>query len=133
MAHTIGPVFGPSKSYNAEAAIFNGAAVVAGATPSGVLQASAAGVRCIGIATLPVNYGPSAVAGNPVAVTRQGDAFAIAGGPVLHGQYLKVNAAGQLVPVTGTAGGGEEVLGRAESDAIAPGDEIVVFVSPFVL
>lgn len=74
----------------------------------------------------------STSAGDPIAVVQLGDAIAIAGAAVAAGQYVKTNAAGQFIPITGTAGDGENIAGRAKSSATNAGDEFVLFILPSV-
>ena len=127
MALTQGPVSGPVKTYIADGPIAAGTAVVFGAQAGHVIAASVAGAVVAGIADQTVT------AGQPVRVTRQGDTTAIAGGAITHGQYVKSDASGHLVAVTGTSGDGENIIGRAESDTVNVGDQLVVFVAPSVL
>jgi hypothetical protein len=77
--------------------------------------------------------GPVDAAGYAIPVTRIGDGVAIAGAAIPFGTYVKVDAVGRPVPVVGTVGGGEQIVGRAESTASALGDEVVIFVLPSVL
>jgi hypothetical protein len=105
-----------------------GLALVQGGSGDNYLAtAAAAGAQCIG-----VQSEASAYAGDPITCVELGEAIAIAGAAVNAGQYVKTNAAGQLIPVTGTAGDGEQIVGRAKSSAEAAGDEFVVFVLPSV-
>lgn len=127
MARSIGPVSGTTKTYIPENGVTAGYAVAVGTAQGACRPVNAVGQRCIGISDQTV------VAGNPARITRSGDAVAFAGGAVTHGQYVKADATGRMIAVTGTPGSGEEVVGRAESDSTAAGDELVVFVSPFVL
>jgi hypothetical protein len=105
-----------------------GLALVQGGSGDNYLAtAAAAGVQCIGI------QDEAAVsAGDPITCIELGDAVAIAGAAITAGQYLKATAAGQLIPITGTAGDGENIVARAKSSATAAGDELVVFVLPSV-
>jgi hypothetical protein len=118
-----------SKTYAAEAAnMTRGFAVKVGVNVGGCNIQTTAGGRGIGVlAESTISIGDAAT------VVRQGDAVGIAGGAITIGTYVKANASGKLVAVTGTAGDGEEVIGRAESPASADGDEFIVFVNPFVL
>jgi hypothetical protein len=125
----VGPIgFQNLKTYPAEAQILRGYGVKAGAAEGNCAPVAAAGARGIGIAAETV-----ANIGDPASVVRHGDTVAIAGSAATAGQYAKFNAAGQVIPVTGTAGGGEEIIGRFESNPTQAGDECVVFVSPSIL
>ena len=124
----VGPVgFQNLKTYNAEAALSRGYGVKIGANEGGCLPLLTAGGRGIGIAT------EDCAAGGAASISRLGDTVAIAGSAATQGMYAKFNAAGQVIPVTGTAGGGEEVIGRFESNPTAAGDECIIFVQPFIL
>ena len=128
MATTGHPVSGPTKTYVTDGAVGQGLAVVfSNVTAGNILQASAANAQAIGVADF------TAVSGAPVRVTRQGDTQAVAGAAIAAGQYVKTNANAQLIPVTGTAGDGENIVGRAESSATAAGDLFVLYVNPSVL
>lgn len=128
MASTGNPVSGPTKTYVADGVITAGCAVMFSTVTAGrIVQVSAANAPSIGIADIP------GTAGTPVRVTRAGDTPATAGGVITAGQYVKTDASGKLVAVTGTAGDGENIVGRAESAAAASGDNFVLFVNPSVL
>jgi hypothetical protein len=125
----VGPVgFQSLKTYPADAQILRGYGVKVGAVEGSCAQVAVAGARGIGIAAE-----TTANAGDPASVVRHGDAVAIAGSAATQGQYAKFNAAGQVIPVTGTAGGGEEIIGRFESNPTQAGDECVIFVNPSIL
>ncbi len=117
-----------TKTYPVEAPVLRGYGVAAGAAEGNCTPVVAAGGRGIGLATE-----AQPTVGGALGVCRFGDCVAIAGAPATMGQYAKFNAAGQVIPVTGTAGDGEEVIGRFESSPIEAGDECIVYVSPFVL
>jgi len=68
-------------------------------------------------------------AGDPLSAVLWGEATGIAGAAVTAGQYVILNAAGQLVPSTAV---GDNVVGKAISSAALAGDELIVFVSPFI-
>lgn len=125
---TIAPVIGPDKTYIPATAVQRGYGVtIAGVSLGSCAAINAAGQRGVGICSA------DTAAGTPVVVGRFGDQVAFAGAAFQPGVYLKFDAAGRVVAVAGGAGSGEEVIGRAESSSTALGDEVVVFVSPFVL
>jgi hypothetical protein len=126
---TVGPV-GPinEKTYLSQSLLSKGLAAKAGTVDGSSTAVTGAGQRALGIVSNDVT-----VIGNPAPIVRHGDTVGIAGAAIANDNYLKVNATGQLVPVAGGAGSGEEVVGRAQSTANALGDEICVFVNPFVL
>jgi hypothetical protein len=106
-----------------------GLALVQGGTGDNYLAVSStANVACRGI-----QEEATVAAGDPLACVEFGDAIAIAGAAIAASQYVKTNNVGQLIPVTGTAGGGENIVGYAKSSASAAGDEFVLFVLPSVL
>jgi hypothetical protein len=119
-----------SDTYRAQAANQGrGLGVVAGGSGDDYRGiAAGAGVQILG-----VQDEASAAAGDPISVVELGDAMAIAGAAIAAGNFVKVTATGQFIPVTGTAGGGENVAGWAKSSAAAQGDEFILFVSPSVL
>ncbi len=121
---TVGPVPGPDKTYTAGGACTRGYAAIKGATDDAALQATVAGSRCIGV------FAQDAVQGKPVRVSRRDDQVAIAGAAIALGDYVKVDATGRFITITGTPG--EEIIGRAESTATAAGDEFVLFILPSV-
>ena len=128
MAITGYPTSGPTKSYQPDSAVQQGCAVVSSTSTAGhVLPASAPNSQAIGIADTP------GIVGAAMRVTRIGDAQAVAGAAITPGQYCKTNASGQLIPVTGAPGGGENIEGRAESAAVNPNDLFILFVLPSVL
>lgn len=105
-----------------------GLALVQGGTGDNYLAtASGANVACRG-----VQEEASTLAGDPIACVELGEAIAIAGAAVAASQYVKCNASGQLIPITGTAGDGENIVGYAKSSASSAGDEFVIFVLPSV-
>lgn len=126
-SRTVGPQgHTNTKTYTAEGAgLTRGLCMKAGANVGGVNLQTAAGGQVIGI------LAESTIAiGDPAAVVRDGDTPAIAGAAIAYGAYVKSDAAGRVIPITGTAG--EQVVGRAESATAALGDELIVFVKPFV-
>lgn len=105
-----------------------GLAVVQGGSGDNyAATAASANVVCLGI-----QNEASVAAGDPISVTELGDAIAIAGAAITAGAYVKCTATGQLIPITGTAGDGENIVGRAKSSASAQGDEFMIFVLPSV-
>lgn len=125
----VGPVgYQNLKTYATEAAVSRGCGVKVGVAEGNATALLTAGGRGIGIAAE-----DQLTVGGALSVVRQGDTVAIAGSAATQGQYAKFNAAGQVIPVTGTAGDGEEVIGRFESNPTQAGDECIVFVDPFIL
>lgn len=116
-------------SYQAQAANQGrGLGLVQGGSGDNYLGVAAgAGVQIIG-----VQEEASVNAGDPIACVELGDCVAIAGGAINAGQYVKVTATGQFIAITGTAGDGEQIAGRAKSSAAAAGDEFVLLVLPSV-
>ena len=125
----VGPVGDQAqKTYPVEAPVLRGYGVGPGVAEGNCAPVAIAGGRGIGLASE-----AQPTVGGPLAVTRAGDEIAIAGSAANAGQYAKFNAAGQVIPVAGAAGSGEEVIGRFESSPTQAGDECVIFVHPFVL
>jgi hypothetical protein len=119
-----------TDSYQAQAANQGrGLGVVLGATGDNYRgTAAGAGAQILG-----VQDEASVAAGDSISVVELGDAVAIAGAALTVGAYVKVTAAGLFIPVTGTAGGGENIAGYVKSAATASGDEFILFVLPSVL
>ena len=126
-SRTVGPQgLSTAKTYTAEgAALVRGFCMKSGANVGGINVQTAVGAQCVGVlAENTINIG------DPASVVRFGDTVGIAGAAIPYESYVKSDASGRLIPITGTPG--EQVVGRAESAAAALGDEIVVFVLPFV-
>jgi hypothetical protein len=68
-------------------------------------------------------------AGDPISITRDGEAYAVIGAAVNAGQYVISDALGRVVPSTAV---GDNVVGQAMSSGTTINDEIVVFVRPFI-
>jgi len=126
---TRGPVWSKKDTYRASAANQGrGRAVVQGAADDQAAVAGTANVICLGI-----QEEANLNAGDPIAVIEMGDAIAVAGAAVAAGNLLKTDNAGRLVPVTGTAGDGENIVARAKTSCSNANDEILVIVLPSVL
>jgi hypothetical protein len=105
-----------------------GLALIQGGSGDNYLaNAAAANVVCRG-----VQEESSVAAGDPINCIELGDAVCIAGAAINAGQFFKCNASGQFIPITGTAGDGENIVGVAKSSATTAGDEFVGLIYPSV-
>ena len=108
------------KTYQGESAIPLGYVATVGIADGNVTAVTAAGQTPVGI----VSDGVTS-AGYACAVTRNGDARAIAGAAIAYGQDVMSDAAGRLIPWTA----GNKIVGRAENTATGLGDEFVCYVN----
>lgn len=77
---------------------------------------------------------PNALAGSSISVRMFGLSKAVAGGAITRGQYLQVNASGQLMAITSlnpaTTPTNTYVVGQAETPATGAGDLFTVRLMP---
>lgn len=111
-----------------------GLGMIKGALDSSCTNPTGAGQRCLGIVDYsPFNFGVSGAAGGggsiAACLVQEGECDAVCGAAVAAGDYVVMNATGQLITSTTT---GDEVVGRARSSTVNAGDHFIVDVDPFI-
>lgn len=125
---------GPSGSTNLKTRVAETANMARGyPVKQGVNDGGVGSITVLGARAVGVQQEATVNIGDAVLVVESGETIAIAGAAVVAGNYVKADATGRLIPVTGTAGGGEEVIGRAVSSQATVGGEFVVEVKIFIL
>lgn len=112
------------KAYSAEAAILPNRILKPGAADYGVLPASAATDKIIGVSMPLISVG----AGETVEVVHEGIAEVKLGGTVTRGDFLTSDASGQAITAAPSVGVNNSILGRAQVSGAA-GDLIPVLLT----
>jgi len=119
---TDGPAgFNHTRTYVAQAALTRGFGVVQGTADNQANTPAAAAARCLGVAS------ENAAIGDATQIVTSGEAIAIAGGAVVAGDIVKMDANGKFV--AGNAAD-VETAGKALTSAAADTDQFVIFVAP---